>query len=290
MNENLHNIKEFINSGESCVGKKKPIIIKNKTQPINILWGLKINKHFDFVDLFFISKLIKLSNHNCHIYILIADIHTLIDESFKQHETIITEKYIQQLEKIIKRFIHLDKITILKGSDFQLDKNYILDTYNILTNYNIQELCHDLNIDTAKNNFKSILHPLLQSLDEQYILKIYNIDIDMSIGMEYQYKYYTFSKKINGRLNYKKRFYCLFYIPNELIEKRLALFQDKSYYHNNLRCYNIKSLEFIENMLREINMHLEITSIDFFNIDDTLSDNERNDITINKIIDFLTLL
>jgi hypothetical protein len=55
-----------------------------------------------------------------------------------------------------------------------------------------------------KDSFKTILHPLLQSLDEHYIDNTYNINIDMQIGMEYQYRYYTFVKKITQNLIIKK--------------------------------------------------------------------------------------
>jgi len=288
----MPNLKSFLTTSDSNVGKKKPIIIKNKTEKINILWGFKISPQIDIIFLFFITKFIQLSNINCHIYILIADIHTLIDKSFKLdvNNKLYLQNHIEKISNFLKKYISADTFTIIKGSDFQLTKEYILDTYNILTNYNIGEMCQELNINPLKNNFKTILHPLLQSLDEHYIQKTYNIDIDMQIGMEYQYRYYTFSKKNNAMLNYKKRLYSLFYIPVELIEKPLALFQQELYYKQKIKYYNIKSLYFILTIFKQIDKINGKKNIEFFEIDESYSEAAQYTIIIDKIIDYMNYL
>lgn len=282
-----NNINSFISSTDSNVGKKKPIINKNKTEKINILWGLQIKHNIDITFLYFINKFIQLDNINCHIYILIADIHTLIDKSFNKTYNSNIDKYIDKITNFIKLFINQDKFTIIKGSDFQLNKEYILDTYKILTNYNIDNLCQELNINTKKDSFKNILHPLLQSLDEHYIDKTYNINIDMQIGMEYQCRYYTFVKKNNAKLDYKKRLYCLFYIPFELIENPIYLFQLNHYYTQHLQNFNIKTLLFIFNILKELNNKYGMVDNDFLNIDETPDTETDFDILIQKITELI---
>lgn len=245
----MDNLKNFIFSSSGIVGKAKPVLSKNKNnEKLNVYWGIKMDKDISITTLFFLIKLNQLRYLNCNIIILVADIHTLIDSSFTQSYTNIQiDGFISKLKHIINLFNNDTdtSINIIKGSEFQLDKSYILDIFKLVSYYNINELCDDFKIDPSKSTFKEVLHPLLQCLDEEHIKSQCNIDIDFQIGYYHQLKYYTFTKKNADKLDFKKRLYVLFDIPVNLVFNPLHLYYNNLQFKYYLKFYTIKELSFI---------------------------------------------
>ena len=86
------------------------------------------------------------------------------------------------------------KITVT-GSEFQLNKTYILDLYKLLS-INIQEYCKDFNLNINEIEFKDVLQPILQTLDEAHLMEIANLEVDCQLGYTSCINQYVFSKKI----------------------------------------------------------------------------------------------
>jgi len=252
----METLKNFIFSSSGVVGKARPVLHKSKNEKINIYWGLKMDKDISINTLFFLTKLNTLRNLNCNIIILVADIHTLIDSSFNQtyNDTQI-DFFINKIKNLINLFSTNDHnnttITIIKGSQFQLDKAYILDIFKLISYYKINELCEDFKIDPMKSTFREVLHPLLQCLDEEYIKKHFDIDIDCQIGYYHQLKYYTFSKKNADKLDFKKRLYVLFDVPINLIYNPLYIYYNNLQYKYYLKSYTLNELLYIGYVLFE---------------------------------------
>lgn len=277
--------KNFIFSADKIVGKSKPIIANEKNNKINIYWGVKVSNQININIIFFINKLMELQKFNCNIIILIADIHTLIDSSFSFKDSEINS-FIAKLEKALSLIKLKDnnEIKLIKGSQFQLDKTYILDVFKLISFYNISELCQEFDLDIKDSSFKEILHPLLQCLDEEYINKTKNIDIDCQIGYNHQHKYYVFNKKTSEKMNFKKRLYVLFDIPIQLINDPMPLYYNQNFFIYYLKKYDKQTLKFIQNIFINFTSYIENDLNEAFKNLDKINDYDK------KIFEFAILI
>ena len=163
-----------------------------------------------------------------------------------------TKKFITNLWNLIDSYILTDeersKINIIKGSDFQLDANYILDMYKLISIHgSIKDYCNEFDLDINNISFNTILDPILQTLDEEHIKKIIGKDIDCQIGYSYNIKQHTFSKKSMIKLGYKAKTYILYDIPKTLITNPIYI--NSNNFISMVYTLNTVTLDFIINSL-----------------------------------------
>lgn len=248
MKELFNNV---LNNISNIVGRSKSFNHKLKNGLFSIYWGIKVNNMLDFKIICILNKIIELIKLGNTITILIADIHTILNNRNIPIESE-TKKFITNLWNLIDSYILTDeersKINIIKGSDFQLDANYILDMYKLISIHgSIKDYCNEFDLDINNISFNTILDPILQTLDEEHIKKIIGKDIDCQIGYSYNIKQHTFSKKSMIKLGYKAKTYILYDIPKTLITNPIYI--NSNNFISMVYTLNTVTLDFIINSL-----------------------------------------
>lgn len=221
------NFNEILNDISHIVSKKKSFKYKLKNGLFNIYWGVTISHNLDFKLLFIFNKIINLIKIGHNITILIADIHTILDTNNNVNDSY-TTLFIENIENLIKSYNlsddELSRIKLIKGSQFQLSKEYLLDLFKLISiNGTIKEYCDEFDLDINTISFTNVLHPLLQSLDEEHIKQISCNEIDCQIGYSDNIKQYVFSKKKMVQLGFTSKTYLLYDLPKCFITNPLYL-------------------------------------------------------------------
>lgn len=77
--------------------------------------------------------------------------------------------------------VPLEKLEFVQGSDYQLSKEYTLDVYK-LSAMNTTEHCIKAGAEVVKFSknplMSSLLYPILQALDEEYLGGMFSLDFD----------------------------------------------------------------------------------------------------------------
>ena len=241
----------IIKNISNIVGRKKSFNYKLKNGLYNIYWGIKVNKNIDFKIIFIFNKIIELISLGNNIIILVADVHTILDNNSKSINND-TDFFINKLNEIIISYNLNDELTnrikIIKGSDFQLSKEYLLDMFKLISiNGSIKDYCNELNMDINSISFNNIIHPIMQTLDEEHIQKSINTSIDCQIGYSHNIKQYVFSKKHMSQLGFNSKIYLLYDIPTHFIEKPFYL--NSINYISFIYTFNEKTLIFMFNTI-----------------------------------------
>ena len=241
----------IIKNISNIVGRKKSFNYKLKNGLYNIYWGIKVNKNIDFKIIFILNKIIELISLGNNIIILVADVHTILDNNSKSINND-TDFFINKLKEIINSYNLNDELTnrikIIKGSDFQLSKEYLLDMFKLISiNGSIKDYCNELNMDINSISFNNIIHPIMQTLDEEHIQKSINTSIDCQIGYSHNIKQYVFSKKHMSQLGFNSKIYLLYDIPTHFIEKPFYL--NSINYISFIYTFNEKTLIFMFNTI-----------------------------------------
>ena len=241
----------IIKNISNIVGRKKSFNYKLKNGLYNIYWGIKVNKNIDFKIIFILNKIIELISLGNNIIILVADVHTILDNNSKSINND-TDFFINKLKEIINSYNLNDELTnrikIIKGSDFQLSKEYLLDMFKLISiNGSIKDYCNELNMDINSISFNNIIHPIMQTLDEEHIQKSINTTIDCQIGYSNNIKQYVFSKKHMSQLGFNSKIYLLYDIPTHFIEKPFYL--NSINYISFIYTFNEKTLIFMFNTI-----------------------------------------
>lgn len=241
----------IIKNISNIVGRKKSFNYKLKNGLYNIYWGIKVNKNIDFKIIFILNKIIELISLGNNIIILVADVHTILDNNSKSINND-TDFFINKLNEIIISYNLNDELTnrikIIKGSDFQLSKEYLLDMFKLISiNGSIKDYCNELNMDINSISFNNIIHPIMQTLDEEHIQKSINTSIDCQIGYSHNIKQYVFSKKHMSQLGFNSKIYLLYDIPTHFIEKPFYL--NSINYISFIYTFNEKTLIFMFNTI-----------------------------------------
>lgn len=137
------------------------------------------------------------------VKLLLADIHgaldrtpwNILDKRFEYYSLVIPAMF-ESIGADIKNF------EIVKGSDFQMKKDYMMDVLKMATFTTIHD-CKKASSDVVKqeNNPKiaGLIYPIMQALDEQYL------DVDVQYGGLDQRKILMFAREYLPKLGYRPR-------------------------------------------------------------------------------------
>ncbi|MGM5481417.1 MAG: tyrosine--tRNA ligase [Nanobdellota archaeon] len=154
-------------------------------------------------------KIRDMLNAGCKIKILLADIHAFLDNMKSTWEQVGYRT--QYYEIIIKEMLKsvgadISKLEFIKGSDYQLDKNFTLDMYKISALSSTRDTKRagaDVvkQIDTPK--MSGLLYPILQALDEIYL------EVDAQYGGVDQRKIFMFAREFLPQVGYSKQIHLM---------------------------------------------------------------------------------
>lgn len=188
----------------------EPIVKKIITaRPLKIYWGTAATSSPSIAYFVPMMKIRDLILAGCEVTILIADLHAILDNlksTFEQVEHR-TQYYIHVLKAMLTSLnVDVNKIKFVKGTDFQLSKEYTLDMYKAHTLLTINEAKHagaEVVKQTDNPKMAGLMYPTLQALDEQYL------GADLEMGGLDQRKLFTHALSIMPKLGYKKRMYLM---------------------------------------------------------------------------------
>lgn len=139
------------------------------------------------------------------VKILLADVHAFLDNmkaplDLVAHRT----KYYECILRTVFTSLGIptSKLTFVKGSEYQLSKDYNLDVYKLstlVTEHDAKKAGAEVVKQVESPLLSGLLYPGLQALDEQYL------DVDFQFGGVDQRKIFTFAELYLPRLGYSKR-------------------------------------------------------------------------------------
>ncbi|KAM4550654.1 tyrosine--tRNA ligase, cytoplasmic isoform 1-T2 [Fundulus diaphanus] len=151
------------------------------------------------------SKIADFLRAGCEVTILFADLHAYLDNMKAPWELL--ELRVKYYEQVIKAMLEsigvpLEKLRFIKGTDYQLSREYTLDVYRLssmVTEHDAKKAGAEVVKQVEHPLLSGLLYPGLQALDEEYL------KVDAQFGGVDQRKIFTLAEKYLPSLGYAKR-------------------------------------------------------------------------------------
>lgn len=178
-------------------------------RPLKIYWGTATTgkPHIGYF-----VPMVKIADFlaaGCEVTILFADLHAYLDNMKAPWDLLeLRTKYYEAIIKATLQSIgvSIDKLKFVKGTDFQLSREYTLDVYklsSLVTEHDAKKAGSDVVKKVESPLLSGLLYPGLQALDEEYL------GVDAQFGGVDQRKIFTFAEKYMPALGYKKRIHLM---------------------------------------------------------------------------------
>ncbi len=159
------------------------------------------------------------------VKLLLADIHGALDNTPWD----ILEKRYNYYKKVIPLLFEplevKSDIELVKGSDFELKKEYVLDLLRISTVASVHD-CHKAASEVVKMGdnpkLSGLIYPLMQALDEEYL------NVDVQYGGLDQRKIFVLAAESLPKIGYKKRVHVMTPMVPGLVGKKMSASDPKS--------------------------------------------------------------
>uniref|UniRef100_A0AAQ5Z4B6 Tyrosine--tRNA ligase n=1 Tax=Amphiprion ocellaris TaxID=80972 RepID=A0AAQ5Z4B6_AMPOC len=150
-----------------------------------------------------------LITRNLQVTILFADLHAYLDNMKAPWELL--ELRVKYYEQVIKAMLEsigvpLEKLKFIKGTDYQLSREYTLDVYRLssmVTEHDAKKAGAEVVKQVEHPLLSGLLYPGLQALDEEYL------KVDAQFGGVDQRKIFTLAEKYLPSLGYAKRVHLM---------------------------------------------------------------------------------
>merc|ERR1719273_2241494 len=199
--------------------EKKALIVRNlqevlgedrieevlKTRDLKVYWGTATTGKPHVAYFVPMSKLADFLNAGCEVTILFADLHAYLDNMKAPWELLRlrTEYYEHAIKAMLTSLgVPLEKLRFVRGTDFELSKDYTLDVYrlsSLVTEHDARKAGAEVVKQVDHPLLSGLLYPGLQALDEQYL------GVDAQFGGVDQRKIFTYAEKYLPQLGYSKR-------------------------------------------------------------------------------------
>nr|XP_057902279.1 tyrosine--tRNA ligase, cytoplasmic [Doryrhamphus excisus] len=151
------------------------------------------------------SKIADFLKAGCEVTILFADLHAFLDNMKAPWDLL--ELRVKYYEEVIKAMLEsigvpLEKLKFVKGTDYQLSREYTLDVYRLssmVTEHDAKKAGAEVVKQVEHPLLSGLLYPGLQALDEEYL------KVDAQFGGVDQRKIFTLAEKYLPSLGYAKR-------------------------------------------------------------------------------------
>ncbi|CAH0558289.1 unnamed protein product [Brassicogethes aeneus] len=176
-----------------------------KERDLKIYWGTATTGKPHIAYFVPMSKIADFLRAGAEVTILFADLHAYLDNMKAPWELL--ELRVQYYEHSIKAMlasigVPLDKLKFVKGTTFELSKEYTLDVYrlsSVITEHDAKKAGAEVVKQVDHPLVSGLLYPGLQALDEEYL------KVDAQFGGIDQRKIFTFAEKYLPQLGYQKR-------------------------------------------------------------------------------------
>merc|ERR1711872_902339 len=166
-----------------------------KTRDLKIYWGTATTGKPHIAYFVPMSKVADFLSAGCEVTILFADLHAYLDNMKAPWELLKlrTEYYEHVIKAMLTSIgVPLEKLRFVKGTDYQLSKEYTLDVYrlsSIVTEHDARKAGAEVVKQVQHPLLSGLLYPGLQALDEQYL------GVDAQFGGVDQRKIFTYAEK-----------------------------------------------------------------------------------------------
>ncbi|MDD2752997.1 MAG: tyrosine--tRNA ligase [Candidatus Portnoybacteria bacterium] len=200
--EKLNLIKR--NTEEILTEDELAELLKTKTEPVVYLGYAPTGRpHIGYM--IPAMKIKDFVNAGFKVKILLADIHAHLDNLKSPLELLAkrVEFYKQELSALYEAIgADISKIEFIKGSDYQLSKEYSLDMYRLAAQTSAERAKHAA-AEVVKfgdaPKLGGFLYPLLQTLDEEHL------GADIQYGGVDQRKIFGFARESHPKIGQQKR-------------------------------------------------------------------------------------
>lgn len=195
------NLQEFL--GEDKLNE----ILKERD--LKIYWGTATTGKPHIAYFVPMSKIADFLRAGCEVTILFADLHAYLDNMKAPWELLAlrTQYYEAAIKAMLSSIgVPLDKLKFIKGTDYQLSKEYTLDVYrfsSVITEHDAKKAGAEVVKQVDHPLLSGLLYPGLQALDEEYL------KVDAQFGGVDQRKIFTMSEKYLPQLGYAKRIHLM---------------------------------------------------------------------------------
>lgn len=180
-----------------------------KERDLKIYWGTATTGKPHIAYFVPMSKVADFLKAGCEVTILFADLHAYLD-NMKAPWSLLQERT-KYYEAVIKAMltslgVPLEKLKFVRGTDYQLSKEYTLDVYrlsSVVTQHDAKKAGAEVVKQVEHPLMSGILYPGLQALDEEYL------KVDAQFGGVDQRKIFTFAEKYLPQLGYTKRIHLM---------------------------------------------------------------------------------
>jgi len=197
------NLQEVLNTD-----RLRELLSKDGYRP-KIYWGTAPTGRIHIGYLCPMLKIADLVEAECDVIILVADLHAYLDsmKSTLAELEARTEYYILMVKQLLTLLnVSLDHISFVKGTSFQLSKEYTMDVYKANSMVTYGEARH-AGADVVRQNsnpvMNSLLYPSLQTIDMHYL------NADAFLGGIDQRKINVMGLTLLPKLGYTKGIYLM---------------------------------------------------------------------------------
>lgn len=180
-----------------------------KERDLKIYWGTATTGKPHVAYFVPMSKIADFLRAGCEVTILFADLHAYLD-NMKAPWSLLdlrTKYYEASIKAMLTSIgVPLEKLRFVKGTDYQLSKEYTLDVYklsSVVTQHDAKKAGAEVVKQVEYPLLSGLLYPGLQALDEEYL------KVDAQFGGVDQRKIFTFSEKYLPQLGYEKRIHFM---------------------------------------------------------------------------------
>ena len=176
-----------------------------KERDVKVYWGTATTGKPHIAYFVGMSKIADFLHAGCEVTILFADLHAYLDNMKAPWSLLqLRVKYYEAVIKAMLKSIGvpLDKLKFVKGTDYQLSKEYTLDVYrlsSLVTEHDARKAGAEVVKQVQHPLLSGLLYPGLQALDEEYL------KVDAQFGGVDQRKIFTYAEKYLPHLGYAKR-------------------------------------------------------------------------------------
>jgi len=207
------------NTEEIVTEKELKKLLKEKKKPVVYLgWSITGRTHIGYY--IPVLKLADFLKAGFKVKLLLADLHGALDNTPWD----VLEKRYQYYAKTIPLMFesigaNIKNFEIVKGSDFQLKKNYFIDLLKLssFTSVNDARRAGSEVVKFRDNpKLSGLIYPLMQVLDEEYL------EVDIQYGGVDQRKILMFARENLSKLGYKSRIEVMTPMIPGLIGKKMS--------------------------------------------------------------------
>ena len=158
---------------DEIIGEEELLEKLKKKKQLIIYWGTAPTGKPHAGYLFPLLKIADFLKAGCKVKMLFADLHAALDNTPWEQLDKRCEYYTRLLTETIKILgADTKNLEFIKGSDFQLSKEYVLDMFKMSSQSSVHD-CHKAASEVVKMGdnpkLSGYIYPIMQALDEEYL-------------------------------------------------------------------------------------------------------------------------